>query len=224
MHLSISRKILIYLFLFLILTTVNNLKYIDLEFFKINQINVSGLKSQQNMNLYKKIKDYEKQNIFFLDNSEIAKKINSNKLVEKFWVFKRYPSTLNINLIKTNFLGITKINNYDYLIGSNKKFIKKKDDQLIDLPYVFGIIDINDFLILKEILDNSKIKFNKIESLYYFKSNRWDIKFKDGLLIHLPSELNVNLLNKIFKIIEDESFKNLKTLDFRQKNQIVTYE
>jgi len=44
------------------------------------------------------------------------------------------------------------------------------------------------------------------------------------LIIRLPSKLNVNLLNKMFKIIEDERFKNLKTLDFRQKNQIITYE
>ena len=224
MHQSISRKILICFFLFIILTTVNNLKYINLEFFKINQINVSGLKNEENLSLYNNIKNNEKKNIFYLDDFEITKKINSNNFVEQFRVFKRYPSTININLIKTDFLGITKINNNDYLIGSNGKFIRKTDDQLTDLPFVFGSIDINDFLKLKEILKNSKIESNRIESLYYFKSNRWDIKFKDGLIIRLPSKLNVNLLNKIFKIIEDERFKNLKTLDFRQKNQIITYE
>ena len=224
MHQSISRKILICFFLFIILTTVSNLKYINLEFFKINQINVSGLKNEENLSLYNNIKNNKKKNIFYLDDFEIIKKINSNNLVEQFRVFKRYPSTININLIKTNFLGITKINNDDYLIGSNGKFIRKIDDQLTDLPFVFGSIDINDLLKLKEILKNSKIELNRIESLYYFKSNRWDIKFKDGLIIRLPSKLNVNLLNKMFKIIEDERFKNLKTLDFRQKNHIITYE
>ena len=224
MHQSISRKILICFFLFIILTTVNNLKYINLEFFKINQINVSGLKNEENLSLYNNIKNNEKKNIFYLDDFEITKKINSNNLVEQFRVFKRYPSTININLIKTNFLGITKINNDDYLIGSNGKFIRKTDDHLTDLPFVFDSIDINDFLKLKEILKNSKIELNRIESLYYFKSNRWDIKFKDGLIIRLPSKLDVNILDKIFKIIEEERFKNLKTLDFRQKNQIITYE
>jgi len=224
MHQRINRKIIIYLFLFAILASVNNFKYINLQLFKIDLINISGLNDTENSNLYEKITDYKKKNIFFIDNLEISKNINSNNLVEKFWVFKEYPSTININLIKTNFLGITKINNIDYLIGSNGKLIKKRNDQVIDLPFIFGSVDANDFLILKEILDKSNFDASKIENFYYFKSNRWDIKTKKGLVIRLPSEINVNLLNTVNQIIEDENFKNIKTLDFRQTNQIITYE
>ncbi len=224
MHQRTNRKIIIYLFLFAILASVNNFKYINLQLFKIDLINISGLNDTENSNLYEKITDYKKKNIFFIDNLEISKNINSNNLVEKFWVFKEYPSTININLIKTNFLGITKINNIDYLIGSNGKLIKKRNDQVIDLPFIFGSVDANDFLILKEILDKSNFDASKIENFYYFKSNRWDIKTKKGLIIRLPSEINVNLLNTVNQIIEDENFKNIKTLDFRQTNQIITYE
>jgi cell division protein FtsQ len=224
MHQRTNRKIIIYLFLFAILASVNNFKYINLQLFKIDLINISGLNDTENSNLYEKIINYKKKNIFFIDNLEISKNINSNNLVEKFWVFKEYPSTININLIKTNFLGITKINNIDYLIGSNGKLIKKRNDQVVDLPFIFGSIDANDFLILKEILDKSNFDASKIENFYYFKSNRWDIKTKKGLVIRLPSEVNVNLLNTVNQIIEDENFKNIKTLDFRQTNQIITYE
>ncbi len=224
MHQRTNRKIIIYLFLFAILASVNNFKYINLQLFKIDLINISGLNDMENSNLYEKIINYKKKNIFFIDNLEISKNINSNNLVEKFWVFKEYPSTININLIKTNFLGITKINNIDYLIGSNGKLIKKRNDQVIDLPFIFGSVDANDFLILKEILDKSNFDASKIENFYYFKSNRWDIKTKKGLVIRLPSEINVNLLNTVNQIIEDENFKNIKTLDFRQTNQIITYE
>ena len=224
MHQRTNRKIIIYLFLFAILASVNNFKYINLQLFKIDLINISGLNDTENSNLYEKITDYKKKNIFFIDNLEISKNINSNNLVEKFWVFKEYPSTININLIKTNFLGITKINNIDYLIGSNGKLIKKRNDQVIDLPFIFGSVDANDFLILKEILDKSNFDTSKIENFYYFKSNRWDVKTKKGLIIRLPSEINVNLLNTVNQIIEDENFKNIKTLDFRQTNQIITYE
>jgi cell division septal protein FtsQ len=224
MHQRTNRKIIIYLFLFIILTSVNNFKYINLQLFKIDLINISGLNDVENSNLYEKITNYKKKNIFFIDNLEISKNINSNNLVEKFWIFKEYPSTININLIKTNFLGIAKINNIDYLIGSNGKLIKKRNDQVIDLPFIFGSIDANDFLILKKILDQSNFDVSKIENFYYFKSNRWDIKTKKGLIIRLPSEINVNLLNTVNRIIEDENFKNIKTLDFRQTNQIITYE
>ena len=224
MHQRTNRKIILYLFLFAILASVNNFKYINLQLFKIDLINISGLNDTDNSNLYEKITNYKKKNIFFIDNLEISKNINSNNLVEKFWVFKEYPSTININLIKTNFLGITKINNIDYLIGSNGKLIKKRNDQVIDLPFIFGSVDANDFLILKEILDKSNFDASKIEKFYYFKSNRWDIKTKKGLIIRLPSEINVNLLNKATQIMQDKNFKNIRFLDFRQENQIITYE
>jgi len=224
MHQRTNKKIIIYLFLFTILASVNNFKYINLQLFKIDLINISGLNDTDNSNLYEKITNYKKKNIFFIDSLEISKNINSNNLVEKFWVFKKYPSTININLNKTNFLGVTKINNVDYLIGSNGKLIKKRNDQVIDLPFIFGSVDANDFLILKEILDKSNFDVSKIENFYYFKSNRWDMKTKKGLVIRLPSEINVNLLNTVNQILEDENFKNIKTLDFRQTNQIITYE
>jgi cell division septal protein FtsQ len=224
MHQRTNRKIIIYLFLFTILGSVNNFKYINLQLFKIDLINISGLNDPENSNLYEKITNYKKKNIFFIDSLEISKIINSNILVEKFWVFKEYPSTININLIKTNFLGITRINNIDYLIGSNGKLIKKRNDQVIDLPFIFGSVDANEFLILKETLDKSNFDASKIENFYYFKSNRWDIKTKKGLVIRLSSEVNVNLLNTVNQIIEDENFKNIKILDFRQTNQIITYE
>jgi cell division septal protein FtsQ len=224
MHQRINRKIIIYLFLFAILASINNFKYINLQLFKINLINISGLNHSENKNIYEIIKNYKKKNIFFIDNFEISKNINSNNLVEKFWVFKEYPSTININLIKTNFLGVTKINNIDYFIGSNGKFIKKKDDQVTNLPYIFGNIDANDFLKLKEILNQSNFEVSKIDSLYYYKSKRWDIKIKDDLIIRLPSKININLLNKVAKIIEDENFQKIKILDFRQTNQIITYD
>jgi len=224
MHQRISRKIIIYLFLFTILASVNNLKYINLQIFKIDQINISGLDNIDNTNLYESIKNFKNKNIFFVDNFQISKNINSNNFVEEFKVFKEYPSTININIIKTNFLGITKINNIDYLIGSNGKFIKKTDKQIIKLPFIFGSINVDEFLILNEFLNKSNFELSKIESFYYYQSKRWDIKTKKGLIIRLPSELNVNLLNEVLQILEDEKFKDIKTLDFRQKNQIITYE
>jgi cell division septal protein FtsQ len=224
MHQRTNRKIIIYLFLFAILASVNNFKYINLQLFKIDLINISGLDNIENLNLYESIKNYKNKNIFFVDNFEISKNINSNNLVEEFRVFKQYPSSININIIQTNFIGITKIDNIDYLIGSNGKFIKKTKDEIIKLPSIFGSININEFLKLNEFLNKSNFELSKIESFYYYKSKRWDIKTNEGLIIRLPSELNIHLLNELLRIMDDGRFKDIKTLDFRQKNQIITYE
>jgi hypothetical protein len=65
MHQRTNRKIIIYLFLFAILASVNNFKYINLQLFKIDLINISGLNDTENSNLYEIITDYKKKNIFF---------------------------------------------------------------------------------------------------------------------------------------------------------------
>jgi hypothetical protein len=65
MHQRTNRKIIIYLFLFTILGSVNNFKYINLQLFKIDLINISGLNDPENSNLYEKITNYKKK-IFFL--------------------------------------------------------------------------------------------------------------------------------------------------------------
>ena len=67
-------------------------------------------------------------------------------------------------------------------------------------------------------------QINKIKSLYYFKSNRWDIITKDGLLLKMPINLTVKKVNLIFEIIKKNNFNNVKIIDFRQNNFMVINE
>jgi hypothetical protein len=65
MHQRINRKIIIYLSLFAILASVNNFKYINLQLFKIDLINITGLNDIENSNLFEKITNYKKKKYFF---------------------------------------------------------------------------------------------------------------------------------------------------------------
>ena len=65
MHQRTNRKIIIYLFLFAILASVNNFKYINLQLFKIDLINISGLNDAENSICMKKLQIIKKK-IFFL--------------------------------------------------------------------------------------------------------------------------------------------------------------
>ena len=215
----ISKKILIYLFVFLTLVTINNTK-ISNDFYKIKKFNISGLNKIETTKIYEDLIIFKNDNIFFFDKGKISEKIYSNKFVEKLNIFKLYPSTLNIEIKKTKFLAITKKNDNDYLIGNNGKLINKNNKNL-NLPYIFGKIDIENFLNFKKIIDDTNFQFNEIENLYYFKSNRWDIKFKDGLYLKLPSSLTIKKLNQIYEIIKKDIFGVNKILDFRQSNMMV---
>ena len=55
MHTKKNKKILIYLFLFCIIGTLNNKNLSNFHFPKINQINISGLDDQENSEILKSL-------------------------------------------------------------------------------------------------------------------------------------------------------------------------
>ena len=218
----ISKKILIYLFVFFTLVTINNTR-ISNDFYKIKKFNISGLNKIETSKIYDDLIIFKDDNIFLFNKKNISEKIYSNNFVEKFQIFKLYPSTLNVEIKKTKFLAITKKNNKDYLIGENGKLVEIKDT-VSKIPFIFGNINVQNFLRFKKTIDNSNFKFNEIENLYYFKSNRWDVKTKEGLSLKLPSDLTVKKLNLIYEIIQKKNLSGNKTLDFRQSNMMVIDE
>ena len=148
----ISKKILIYLFVFFTLVTINNTK-ISNDFYKIKKFNISGLNKIETTKIYDDLIIFKNNNIFMFNKENISEKIYSNNFVEKFKIFKLYPSTLNIEIKKTKFLAITKKDNKDYLIGTNGKLIEIKD-KISNMPFIFGNINFQNFLKFKKAIDN----------------------------------------------------------------------
>ena len=77
---------------------------------------------------------------------------------------------------------------------------------------------------LKDIILQTKFKYNKIKNFYYFPSGRWDIEMNSGVLIKLPITGIKESLNLSIDLLDDVEFSNIKILDIRQKNQIVINE
>ena len=220
MHQRISKKIIIYLFLFTILVTVNNINFLNFSLPQISNFAISGLNNLEKKEFEEDFDFLRNENIISIDKDEVSKKIYSNKIVEDLFVFKKYPSELKILIKKTNFLAITKKNNQNYYIGSNGNFILTKDI-LENLPFIFGDIEPQEFLKLKLHIDRSKFDFDQIKNLFFFKSKRWNIETKKGLIIKLPLnqiELSLNILSKIMR---KEQFKNKKVIDLRNNGQII---
>ena len=220
MHQRISKKITIYLFFFIILVTINNINFLSFNFPQISNLDISGLNDFEKKEFKDDFDFLRNKNLLSIDKNEITKRIYSNKIVEDLFVFKKYPSELKILIKKTNFLAITKKNNQDYYIGSNGNFIQTKNN-LKDIPFIFGDIEPQEFLKLKLYIDESKFDFDQIKNLFFFKSKRWNIETKEGLIIKLPLnqiDLSLNILSKIMK---EEQFKNKKVIDLRNNGQIV---
>jgi len=223
MHLLISKKIVSYLLMFCFLVSINNISLMNVSFPKISKIEINGLNVDERKKIENIIYDSNFNNIFYLDKEYLKKKINSVNIIEKFEIFKNYPSTLKIFIEKTKIIAQTKKNGFDYLIGSNGKLIENKDFKL-ELPFIFGDLDISEFLKLKRKIDSSLFEFGEISNLYLYKSNRWDIETRNGNLIKLPKNNIQEILDLYVRMSKEKKISEKTIVDFRQKNQIILNE
>ena len=220
MHQRKGKKSLIYFFLLIIVGSINNIGFSKIKFENVNNINIIGLGDVENSILNKEIKELNLKNIFSINENRIKKIIDSNTLVEKYLVNKRYPSTINIKITKTNFLA--KINDKDkmFLVGTNGRLIKI-DSHNKELPFIFGKPEVSNFLQFKKIIDESKFSYSQIENFYFFPSKRWDLELKNKIVLKLPKQNIKRSLDIIFELMNNSNFKNKKIIDMRIQNQII---
>ena len=210
-----SKKILIYFFLLLIVGSINNINFNSLKLQNINNIDITGLDIKDKSILLKEIQNFDLNNIFLIAKMDLANEIESNSLVENYFVFKKYPSSLNIDIEKTQFLAKINKNGQIYFIGSNGKFIKN-DSLNNQLPFIFGNPTVKEFFKIREIIDKSKISYSKIKNLYFYPSKRWDLELRDNTIIKLPIDDIDRALNLAIEFLDDN-----KLIDARIENQII---
>ena len=223
MHQLISKKIIIYLLLFFLLGTVNNHTIVSFSLPKIKNVEIYGIDLNESAKIRTIIEKSNIKNIFSINHYNLKNNINSINTIEKFEIFKNYPSTLKIKIKKTKFVALTKKNGKDYFIGLNGKLIET-DGSILELPYVFGDLDVEEFIRFKDKIDKSNFNFNQISKLYFYKSKRWDIETVKGNIIKLPMENIGKSLDLFIRLSKDDRFKDSSIIDFRQKDQIILNE
>ena len=65
------------------------------------------------------------------------------------------------------------------------------------------------------LLENNNFILSEITDLYYYNSGRWDVKFKNNLLIKLPIKKLNNSINIAKKFIEKEKITGNIIIDLR---------
>ena len=220
MHQQKGKKIFVYLFVFLIVGSINNNSFNRIQFEKIKNIKISGLNERENLNLLESIESQNLDTIFFLNGNEISKIISSNSLVENFKIFKTYPDTLDIKIEKTSFLAKISNEGSVSLVGSNGKLsdLEFSDEEL---PFIFGKPEINEIIKFTNVIKQSNFSLNQIKNLYFFPSKRWDLELKNNIILKLSKDHTKLSLNQAFEILNDNNFNDIKVVDARIKNQII---
>ena len=189
---SISKyKLYLYLFFFIFLTSIFNFKFLEnyKNKFSLKEIQITGLPDYEKKMIEKELNKLQNTNIFKINKDRVSEILNQFSFLEKIYVNKAMPSTINLNLSKTQILGKTFRNGKNFYIGQNGNFIDF--DQLSENNFnntVFGNFKIEEFINLQKILEKHQIEINKIKSYYFFKNKRWDLLFSNGLTLKLPTK------------------------------------
>ena len=161
MHIRKSKKSIIYFFLLIMFGSINNINLRNIEINKIKSINVDGFENKESRIITEKIADLRLDNIFFLDGEKIKKIFETNPLVEEYNVFKNYPSSIKIFIVKTKFLAKINIDGNTFIVGSNGKLSDNYQGN-DELPFIFGKPNIDEFLKFKKIFDKSKFELKTL--------------------------------------------------------------
>ena len=218
-----NKSIYIYIFLFILIASINNKNIYNEKLFPNKLIfKIIGLSSIDNQKLIKDLNDVSNNNIFKINEKKLIEKITENNLVLNFLAKKKYPDKIEIIINKVTFVGKIYKNNKLFLIGSNGKLVDDDANVITDLPYFYGDFKRKEFLKLLSVINKIQLDTNNISSFYFFPSGRWDIKFKDGLLLKLPNKDLMNSLSKLLLLKNDQNFKSSKIIDLRIKNKIIS--
>ena len=215
-----SKKVVVYIFLLILFGSINNINLNESKFKEIQKINIIGLNQEENKILLNEMENLNLENIFLIDAKKIENIFNTNSLIQNYKIFKNYPSTLNIDIKKTEFLARINRDGKLYIIGSNGKF-SKNNYSIQNLPFIFGNPEINEFLDLKNSIDKSKISYNQIKKLFFFQSNRWDLQLNNNIIIKLPKDNVIETINYAYDFLKSNTMIENKIIDVRVKNQII---
>ena len=219
-----KKKIYFYIFSFLFLTTLINQNL----FLKLNNnfLLKNIIVKSDTIEIENKIRlsfDYlENINIFLINKKLIKKEIENLLYLENISVKKKYPSTIIINAKKTNLIAVTFLDQKKYYVGNNGKLILSKNiSDNKKLPIIFGKFKVNNFIELNNKLEKNGLDISKIIRYYYHKNKRWDLFFRNDIVIRLPNKELINALKLFQNFKKKNAIKPNTTIDLRIENRLI---
>ena len=219
-----KKKIYFYIFSFLFLTTLINQNL----FLKLNNnfLLKNIIVKSDTIEIENKIRlsfDYlENINIFLINKKLIKKKIENLLYLENISVKKKYPSTIIINAKKTDLIAVTFLDQKKYYVGNNGKLILSKNiSDNKKLPIIFGKFEVNNFIELNNKLEKNGLDTSKIIRYYYHKNKRWDLFFRNDIVIRLPNKELINALKLFQNFKKNNAIKPNTTIDLRIQNRLI---
>ncbi len=217
-------KLYLYLFFLIFLSSIFNFKFLEnyQDMFILKNININGVSYKEKKYIEEELYKLKNTNIFKITENKVLDILTKFNFIDSIYVNKVIPSSININISKTDILAKTFINGEVFYIGKNGKFINSHQIfEQYKTATVFGEFEIKEFLNLYNILNNQKLEIGNIEQYYYFKNRRWDLVFSNKLVLKLPSKNKSDSIKIYKQLLNNDNLTNIKIVDLRVINQII---
>ena len=208
------------LIVFLILSSTHNSNFKYNNFFNVKKIEVVGLNKTDNAFLENEFTNLVGSNIFTLNKKSFGL-INSINRIKSYNIKKIYPNQVKVYLESAKAIGFVKNINELVILGNNGKIIEPETLPK-NIPEVTGTNDMKKIFQTIEIIKKSDFDIRKIKKINFFPSKRIDIEFENKKKIKFPMNLKIDDLNFGFRVINDEKFNQVKIIDLRIPNKVIT--
>ncbi len=211
-----------YFIIVIFLSSINNYNLYNKKIFNIDRVDVNGFSEKKNIMIKNEIKNILGKNIFLIKKNYFKKLFNRNDTKDLI-IKKVYPNKLIINFIPSKPICIILLKDRKIILGDNGK---KLNIETIEkkLPKVYGSKDFSNILKVTNMLKLSKLDYDKINEIVFFKSGRFDINLEDKTLIKFPIRYTKEIINYSSYLLNDKRFVNSKVIDLRLENKIIRYE
>ena len=219
-----KKKIYFYLVSFLFISTIfnNNLISNLKNVFKVREVEVENVKKEISKNILSNTSFLKGENIFFVNKNFLIERLDKLNFIENINIKKKYPSTINIITQETSLIGITYIDQKKHFVGLNGKFIFEKD--IINkkkLPVIFGKFNPDEFILLQKELLKQKVNLSHINRYYFHKNKRWDLYFKNNIIVQLPNK-NYSKAIELFREFKiSNKIASDTIIDLRVENRLI---
>jgi len=193
--------------------------------FTINNIQILGIKNIPKETIIKIVNNENKSNILNVNLLNIYNNLRNNDWVEELYIERVLPNTIKISIIEKEAIGIWQYEMSNKLITKNGEIISTANiiKFKINLPIIHGNDANKNANSILKILETNKVLTKNIWSLDYINNRRWNLHFKQGIIVLLPSEGVLRAWNEIIKLQKNYDVLNLglTELDLRNPNKIL---
>ena len=165
--------------------------------------------------------------LFYFDLESVAGEIKDMNWVKKVSIKKKFPNSLIVQITENEpFAYLLKNQNY-FLIDIDGELIIEKNEEAITENEYLILRGVESEYYLTEIISDLNINYPdiipSIKEMEFVERRRWNLIFKNNLLIKLPeSKIDISLKN-LKKLIQDDKIlkSNIIEVDLRLTDRAI---